>query len=49
MGEMIISAVAIRNARKLANGYRSPIPPHRLFLFHKNKNLTLENYLKNIK
>jgi len=25
---MIISAVAIRKARKLANGYRSPIPPH---------------------
>ena len=38
MGEMIISAVAIRKARKLANGYRSPIPPHCLFFFQKNKN-----------
>jgi hypothetical protein len=37
MGEMIISAVAIRKPRSLANGYRSPISPHRLFLFHKNK------------
>ncbi len=27
LGEMIISAVAIRNAHKLANGYRSPNPP----------------------
>ena len=27
MGEMIISAVAIRRARSLANGYRSPNPP----------------------
>ena len=41
MGEMIISAVAIRKARKLANGYRSPMPPHRLFLFHKNKRLSI--------
>ena len=39
MGEMIISAVAIRKARKLANGYRSPIPPHCLFFFQKNKKI----------
>ncbi len=32
MGEIIISAVAIRKARKLANGCRSPIPPQCLFI-----------------
>ena len=36
-----VSAVAIHKARKLANGYRSSIPPHRLFLFHKNNKLSV--------
>ncbi len=43
MGKMIISAVAIRRARSLANGYRSSIHPRiTCFSFRKTRRYALQ-------